>query len=61
LSFLATVDFTTVEVWTTRGLVAYYLLFVMHLAMRRVQFAAWMPKPDGITIPSEIIKGWATR
>lgn len=29
---LAAVDFTTIEVWTTRGLVTFYLLFVMELA-----------------------------
>lgn len=28
---LAAVDFTTVEVWTTSGLVTYFLLFVMEL------------------------------
>ncbi|HET6879352.1 MAG TPA: integrase core domain-containing protein [Pirellulales bacterium] len=44
---LAAVDFTTVEVWTTRGLMTYYLLFVMHLATRRVQFAGCTPNPDG--------------
>ena len=35
---LAAIDFTTVEVWTTRGLVTFYLLFVMDLKTRRVQF-----------------------
>ena len=30
---LAAIDFTTVEVWTTGGLVTYYLLFVMELAL----------------------------
>jgi putative transposase len=44
---LAAIDFTTVEVWTTRGLVTYYLLFVMHLATRRVYFAGCTPNPDG--------------
>ena len=37
---LAAVDFTTIEVWTTGGLVTYYLLFVMELKTRRVHFAA---------------------
>jgi hypothetical protein len=37
---LATVDFTTIEVWTTGGLVTYDLLFVMELAARRVHFAS---------------------
>jgi len=44
---LAAVDFTTVEVWTPRGLVTFYLLFVMHLATRRVHFAGCMANPDG--------------
>jgi len=33
---LASVDFTTIEVWTKSGLVTCYLLFVMELATRRV-------------------------
>jgi transposase InsO family protein len=37
---LAAIDFTTVEVWTTSGLVTYYLLFVMEVATRRVHLAA---------------------
>ena len=40
---LAAIDFTTVEVWTTGGLVTYYLLFVMDLATRRVHLAACTP------------------
>jgi putative transposase len=40
---LAAIDFTTVEVWTTGGLVTYYLLFVMELATRRVHLAACTP------------------
>ena len=36
---LAAIDFTTVEVWTKGGLVTLYLLFVMELKTRRVQFA----------------------
>ena len=39
---LAAIDFTTVEVWTTSGLVTYYLLFVMEVATRRVHMAACM-------------------
>ena len=34
---LASVDFTTIEVWTKSGLVTFYLLFVMELATRRVR------------------------
>ncbi|MCY2953767.1 MAG: hypothetical protein NTU53_17575 [Planctomycetota bacterium] len=29
----AAIDFTTVEVWTPKGLVTYYLLFVMEVAI----------------------------
>jgi putative transposase len=43
---LASVDFTTIEVWTKSGLVTCYLLFVMELATRRVQFAGCTPNPD---------------
>jgi putative transposase len=44
---LASIDFTTVEVWTTRGLVTIYLLFTMELATRRVRFLGCTPNPDG--------------
>jgi len=43
---LAAIDFTTVEVWTTGGLVTYYLLFVMKVATRQVQFAGCTVNPD---------------
>jgi hypothetical protein len=36
---LAATDFFTTEVWTARGLVTYYVLFVIHVATRRVQIA----------------------
>ena len=42
---LAAVDFTTIEVRTYRGLVTYYLLFVMDLSSRRVEFAGMTPNP----------------
>jgi putative transposase len=42
---LAAIDFTTIEVWTTGGLVTYNLLFVMELATRRVQFVGCTPYP----------------
>jgi len=44
---LASIDFTTIEVWTKGGLVTYYLLFVMELATRRVHFAGCTSNPDG--------------
>ena len=43
---LASVDFTTIDVWTRRGLVTYYLLFFMELATRRVHFAGLTANPD---------------
>jgi hypothetical protein len=43
---LASVDFTTIEVWTKSGLVTCYLLFVMELATRRVHFGGCTPNPD---------------
>jgi transposase InsO family protein len=44
---LSALDFTTVEVWTTRGLVTFYLLFVMNLKTRMVHFAGSTPNPTG--------------
>ena len=43
---LASVDFTTIEVWTRSGLVTVYLLLVMELATRRVHFAGSTGNPD---------------
>jgi len=43
---LASVDFTTIDVWTRSGLVTYYLLFFMELATRRVHFAGLTANPD---------------
>jgi transposase InsO family protein len=43
---LAAVDFTTVDVWGKRGLVTMYLLFVMQVATRRVQFAGCTTSPE---------------
>ena len=43
---LASIDFTTIEVWTCRGLVTYYVLFAMDLATRRVHFAGCTTNPD---------------
>jgi putative transposase len=43
---LASVDFTTIGVWTKKGLVTYYLLFFMELATRRVRFAGLTIHPD---------------
>jgi len=45
---LAAIDFTTIDVWTKGGLVTYYLLFVIDLKSRRVNFAGCTPNPDEI-------------
>ena len=39
-------DFLTTEVWTARGLVTHYLLFVMSLADRVVAIAGITTRPD---------------
>jgi putative transposase len=44
---MAAIDFATVEVWSKKGLVTFYLLFVMEVATRRVCFAGCTPSPDG--------------
>jgi putative transposase len=43
---IAGADFFTTEVWTWRGLVTYYTLFVIDLATRRVQIVGSTPHPD---------------
>src|SRR5215510_12930101 len=43
---IAAADFFTAEVWTTRGLVTYYTLFVLDLCTRRVHVAGSTPHPD---------------
>ena len=43
---MASIDFTTVEAWTTRGLTTFYLLFVMELKTRRVHFAGCTTNPN---------------
>ena len=42
---LFAVDFTTVEVWSPRGLVTFYVMIVMELKTRRVQIAGVTPNP----------------
>jgi hypothetical protein len=43
---IAGADFFTTEVWTWRGLVTYYAVFVIDLASRRVQIVGLTPHPD---------------
>src|SRR5712664_1445911 len=43
---IAGADFFTTEVWTPRGLLTYYTLFVIDLRSRRVQVLGSTPNPD---------------
>jgi transposase InsO family protein len=43
---VAGADFFTTEVWTWRGLVTFYTVFVIDLATRRVQVLGTTPYPD---------------
>jgi len=43
---IAAADFFTVEVWGLRGLVTFYVLFVIELSSRRVYFAGATPNPN---------------
>jgi putative transposase len=45
---IAGADFFTTEVWTWRGLVTYYTVFVIDLASRRVQIVGSTPHPDDL-------------
>ena len=42
---LAATDFFTTEVWTLRGLVTYYVLFIIDIASRKVHVAGMTPHP----------------
>ena len=44
---MAATDFFTVEVWTPRGLVTHYVLFIIHLSTRSVQIAGVTVAPNG--------------
>ena len=44
---MAATDFFTVEVWTLRGLVTYYVLFVMRLETRSVHITGVTTAPNG--------------
>lgn len=43
---LGATDFFSVEVWTTKGLVTYYVLFFIELSTRRVEIAGITPHPN---------------
>jgi hypothetical protein len=43
---IAGADFFTPDVWTWRGLVTFYAVFVIDLARRRVQVLGMTPHPD---------------
>jgi transposase InsO family protein len=45
---IAGADFFTTEVWTCRGLVTFYTVFVIDLAWRRVQIVGSTPHPDDV-------------
>ena len=63
---IAGADFFTTEVWTWRGLVTYYTVFVIDLASRRVQIVGSTPHPDelfmrqvGRTLPPQMTACWS--
>jgi putative transposase len=45
---IAGADFFTTEVWTWRGLVTYYTVFVIDVASRRVHIVGSTPHPDEV-------------
>ncbi len=47
-SVLAATDFFTAEVWTSRGLITYYVLFVLRVAQRRIQVVGITSVPNGL-------------
>ncbi len=44
---MAAADYFTVEVWTPRGLVTYYVLFIIHLSTRSAHIARVTTAPNG--------------
>jgi putative transposase len=46
MDVLIATDFFTAEVWTTAGLVTYYVLFFIHLTSRKIHVAGATPHPD---------------
>ncbi len=56
---IAGADFFTTEVWTWRGLVTYYTVFVIDLASRRVQVLGSTPHPTELFMDQATRKGTA--
>jgi len=52
---IAAADFFTTDVWTWRGLVTYYTVFVIDLASRRVQILGSTPHPNDVFM-SQIVR-----
>jgi putative transposase len=46
MDVLVATDFFTAEVWTTAGLVTYYVLFFIHLTSRKIHVAGVTSHPD---------------
>src|SRR5262245_2208005 len=46
MDVLVATDFFTAEVWTTAGLVTYYVLFFIHLTSRKIHVAGVTPHPE---------------
>ena len=44
---IAAADFSTVDLWTKRGLVTHYVPFVIHHGTRAVEIAGITTNPDG--------------
>ena len=58
---IASIDFTTVEVWTRYGLTTFYVLFVMELKTRRIVIAGVTENPSGNWIEqiARNLTGWS--
>ena len=54
---IAGADFFTTEVWTWRGLVTYYTVFVIDLASRRVQMLGSTPHPSELFMGQVVAAG----
>jgi hypothetical protein len=54
---IAATDFFTIEAITWRGLVRYFVLFVIDLQTRRVQIAGVLTSPDGAWM-HQVARNW---